>query len=127
MRSLDVSLRRMNQTKNKIIEQIYSLADAQFTTLVKQSGLPKDFERIFKSLFEPFEKNLRFFLRDVFDVKLIQKIVLNLSTNNLNTTEGTSQNELLLKKKQFETNSKEYYSWLNKYLSNDKELSLIHI
>lgn len=121
LRSLDVSLRRMNQTKNKIIEQIYSLADAQFTTLVKQSGLPKDFERIFKSLFEPFEKNLRFFLRDVFDVKLIQKIVLNLSTNNLNTTEGTSQNELLLKKKQFETNSKEYYSWLNKYLSNDKE------
>lgn len=121
LRSLDHSLKRITQTKNKIIELVHSLAEAQFTSLVKQSGLPKDFEHIFRSLFDPLERNLRFFLRDVCDVKLIQKINHNLSSNNLNSTEGASQNELLQKKKQFESNSKEFYNWLNKYLSNEKD------
>lgn len=65
-------------------------------------------------------KRTYFFTRDVCDSKILDKISSTLSTN-LTGNEASSSNELLYNKKHFENTSKDYYSWLNKYLSNEKE------
>ncbi|ABN67484.2 GTPase activating protein [Scheffersomyces stipitis CBS 6054] len=125
LKSLETSLKRLTSTKVKLIELVNS-TEFQFNNLIDQFGFAKDFERIFRSIFDPFEKNLRFFLKNVCDQKLITKISQNLSYNSLEGSGSSSSNsnhhnELLQRKKVFESNSKEYYSWLNKYLSNEKD------
>ncbi|KAK6198010.1 GTPase activating protein [Scheffersomyces amazonensis] len=134
LKNLDSSFKRLHSSKSKIIEIVRNLTDAQFNTLLKQFGFSKDFETKLRSIFDPFEKNLKFFLHYVCEPKLITKISQSLNSNNLSEpnsssgslasgSSGSSQNELLIHRKQFESNSKEYYSWLNKYLSNEKDKS----
>ncbi|KAK6463195.1 GTPase activating protein [Scheffersomyces coipomensis] len=137
---LEITLKKLHHSKVKLIELLKNLIDLQFNSLLKQFEFGKDFELKLRSIFDPFEKNLKFFLKDVCEPKLILKIFHNLSLNNLGeqnsassssnsvSTNSTSSsggsgphNELLHRRKQFESNSKEYYSWLNKYLSNEKD------
>ncbi|KAK6456307.1 GTPase activating protein [Scheffersomyces xylosifermentans] len=127
LRALDLALKKLTSIKLKLVE-IFNSTEFQFNSLITQFGFPKEFEKSLRSLFDPFEKNLRFFLKDVCDQKLLQKIALNLSVNTLADGSASSSNqssnhhnELLQHRKQFESNSKEYYSWLNKYLSNEKD------
>ncbi|EGW34927.1 GTPase activating protein [Spathaspora passalidarum NRRL Y-27907] len=131
-KALEQSLRRLSLTKLRIMEGINSLLDLHSKSLLQEFGFKRDFDKTFKSMFEPFEKNLKFFLTEVCSHSLLLKIAHNLSSDlldlGLSGVGGASSNsqsstsvELLQRRKQFENDSKEYYSWLNKYLSNEKE------
>ncbi|KAG7664017.1 AGE1 [[Candida] subhashii] len=129
-KNLEQGLRKFSSSKMRIIEGINALIDLQSNSLLKDFGFMLNFSLIFKSIFDPFEANLSFFLNEVCDAKLFNKLAHNLATLQDSTgSSGSSSasnspsnhNELVQSKKQFENDSKEYYSWLNKYLSNEKE------
>ncbi|RLV94331.1 Protein csx2 [Spathaspora sp. JA1] len=132
-KALESCLKRLASSKLRIIEGVNSLLDLHSKSLLQEFGFKRDFDKTFKTMFEPFEKNMKFFLREVCNHSLLLKITLNLSSDlhdlsGSSSAGGTSSNlqnsattELLQRKKQFENDSKEYYSWLNKYLSNEKE------
>lgn len=119
LKKLDQMLKLLSASKSKLISLF--TAFSEYHPTVKQIGFPHDFEIQLKSIFDPFERNLKFFLVDVCDLKLIQKIQATVSDvyESSDQKKTTSANEL--QKKQFESTSKDYYGWLNKYLSNEKE------
>lgn len=118
--NLEFYLRKLVSCKQTMIDIMNDLVNLQFNCLLLQFNFTNDFKSLINSIFEPFEKNLLFFTRNVCDKKLLDKVSFTLS-NNITGNEGSNSNELLQNKKQFENASKEYYSWLNKYLSNEKE------
>ncbi|CUM68433.1 uncharacterized protein PRCAT00006156001 [Priceomyces carsonii] len=119
LRSLQLYLKRMRNTRVKIIEHSQTLARLHFNSLLNKMGFMNDFDDQLKLIFDPFEKNIDFFSNNVCNEKLLSKISSNLS--NTVSNDGSGPNELLHSRKHFENGSKEYYSWLNKYLSNEKE------
>ncbi|ODV80333.1 uncharacterized protein CANTADRAFT_25943 [Suhomyces tanzawaensis NRRL Y-17324] len=131
LRGLDHTLKRLLTFKAKVVELIYSLTDLLFNPILRSLGFPTQFQSKLNKIIEPFEKNLKFLLRDVFDLKLIQKLCqiatsfegASASASTNSASSSSSSSELTHLKKNFEANSKEFYSWLNKYLSNDKERS----
>lgn len=120
LKNLELYSKKLKICKTKAIELMNDLVNLQFNSLLDQFNFKKDFKMSINAIFEPFERNLQFFIRDVCDNKLLAKISSTLS-NNIVGSESGGSNELLFNKKQFENHSKEYYSWLNKYLSNEKE------
>ncbi|KAG5422013.1 AGE1 [Candida metapsilosis] len=116
-RVLESSVRRLSTSKTKIIEGVNRLISSN-SHLIDAFGFKREFQYAFSRLFDPFEKNMNFFLGQVCDSKALTKIMENIPLPHLETT---SQSELLQIKKQFELDSKEYYAWMNKYLANEKE------
>lgn len=119
-RNLEFYMKKLLICKKRLIEVMNDLVNLQFNSLLSQFNFKTDFKAAINSIFDPFEKNLLFFTRDVCDSKILDKISSTLSTN-LTGNEASSSNELLYNKKHFENTSKDYYNWLNKYLSNEKE------
>ena len=115
-RVLESNVRRVTTSKIKVMDTIDQIVDLESTSLLKEFGFKLDFHIVFKAMFEPFEKNLNFFFKNVCDHKLLNKIYANIGFTQIDS----SAVYLELQKK-FEADSKEYYSWLNKYLSNEKE------
>lgn len=115
-RVLESNVRRVTTSKIKVMDTIDQIVDLESTSLLKEFGFKLDFHIVFKAMFEPFEKNLNFFFENVCDHKLLNKIYANIGFTQIDS----SAVYLELQKK-FEADSKEYYSWLNKYLSNEKE------
>lgn len=113
LKRMELLLKRILLCKHHMVEALIVLGFLQFSRVMRLDVLAHEFITKLQQLFVPFEKNLTFFLTDVCDPKLVQKIYLGLP--NL---EGA---DYLVKKKQFEATSKEYYNWLQKYLSNEKE------
>lgn len=115
-RVMESSFKRMISSRNKIIECMEMLVDSQFNPLMKRLGLCDNFSRIFMLLFDSMERNMRFLFKEVLNVASIAKM----ASYCLHVTphEGS---ELSSNKKAFEKNSKEYYDWLTKYLSNEKD------
>ncbi|CAI5757574.1 unnamed protein product [Candida verbasci] len=107
---IESSIRRISHTKFMILEGVNSLMDCESNYLLNEMKFKQSFHQSFLKLFENFEKNLNFFFTEVCDSKFLTKILNQISS--LDSEES---------KKQFENDSKEYYSWLNKYLSNEKE------
>ena len=112
LRSLESNKKRLSYNRNKILELINNISS--LNPIILKLKFKKDFKVKFYKLFEPLETNVYFFLRDVCDAKLLDKIktITNIDdeTNELNTL-----------KKAFENDSKDYYNWLKKYLSNEKQ------
>ncbi|KAL6453746.1 LOW QUALITY PROTEIN: csx2 Protein csx2 [Candida maltosa Xu316] len=116
-KTLETNVRKISASKIKIMEAIDGLIDLESTSLLRDFGFQHDFHVVFRSLFEPFEKNINFFFDKICDYKMLSKIFSNIGLGNQLET-STVQADL---QKKFESDSKEYYSWLNKYLSNEKE------
>ena len=112
-RVLESNVRRVTTSKIKVMDTIDQIVDLESTSLLKEFGFKLDFHIVFKAMFEPFEKNLNFFFENVCDHKLLNKIYANIGFTQIDS----SAVYLELQKK-FEADSKEYYSWINKYLSN---------
>lgn len=119
-KNLEFYLRKLLLSKQKTIDLMNDLVNLQFNSLLLQFNFKTDFKTAINSIFDPFEKNLQFFTRNVCDSKILDKISSTLS-RNITGNDASSSNELLHNKKNFENTSKEYYNWLNKYLSNEKE------
>lgn len=115
---LESTLKKLIASKKRVIELCMRISHSQFGSSLTKLRFHKDFEAKLLIITDPFEKNLRFFVKDICDEKLFAKIHPIL--NNI-SSENSNSNELIQAKKKFETNSKEYYNWLNKYLSNEKE------
>lgn len=114
LKSMDLYLRRLSAVRDKLIENLGQLLDLQSHNLVHRLNFKSQFAAALRAIFEPFEKNLRFFIKEVCDDKAITKMAAIASSTITN-------NEASESRKQFEINSKEYYNWLNKYLSYEKE------
>lgn len=121
---LELYLNKLLSVKNRLIDHIGQLPNLQFNPLLGKLSFKKHFTKTLHSIFEPFQLNLRFFIKDVCDDKLLLKIsqfITSAQHSNISKDSNGEPNELLHNKKLFENNSKEYYNWLNKYLSNEKE------
>lgn len=119
LKALETCLSRLQSIRHRVIDCICNLTSLQFNGILTKLNFKKEFVQSLLEIFIPFERNLNFFLNDVCDKKLISKISAVVATAN--SSSSNESNELVQQKKQFENNSKEYYSWLNKYLSNEKE------
>lgn len=113
-RLMETSLRRIMNSLTRITELLDSILDMQFNPLLQKLNIAKRLARQFHLIFGPIEKNVGMLLTKVLNVSSLQKIIGYFNT--IISSEGE-----LLSKKVFEKNSKEYYEWLNKYLSNEKD------
>lgn len=115
---LESNVRRMSSTKFKIIEGINQLVDLESQSLLTELKFKESFQKAFRRLFEAFEININFFFDHVCASKQLVKIENSIPALQI---DNANQTELSQMKRQFESDSKEYYSWMNKYLANDKE------
>lgn len=122
LRLLDSQLDHLSTTKNNIIEYTNTLSKLHtFSPLLHDLNFVKDFEAKFQAIFTSFEHNLRFFLNHLYDSRLLSRLNSQLGSITTENNSNGSGNDLVGNKKLFESNSKEFYAWLNKYLSNEKE------
>lgn len=122
LKNLQSAASSLLKVKSKFTESIRSVLEHQFNPILKQLHVAREFENKFNQLFDPIEKNIQFIVDNVCSIILVRKICQNLSpqTSKDGKSRGDMNDVLDHAKKVFETNSKEYYSWLNKYLSNEK-------
>ncbi|SGZ56361.1 CIC11C00000001025 [Sungouiella intermedia] len=113
-RIMEASLRRIMSSQSKIIELLDSTIHMQFNPLLRKLRVTKRLARQFNLMFAPIEKNVGMLLKKVLNVSTLLKTLGYF--NKVLPSEGE-----LSSKKTFERNSKEYYEWLNKYLSNEKD------
>lgn len=117
VRNLDVLFKRTLSSRNKIIETLKSLIDTQFNSLIERMEVIDKFSAKFKILFVNLEKNLTFITREVLNPQMLSKLYnyclpFAALDNSFEAASG---------KKTFERQSKEFYDWLHKYLSNEKD------
>ncbi|RCK55960.1 Protein csx2 [Candida viswanathii] len=115
-KSLESSVRKISASKIKIMDAVDSLVDLESASLLREFGFKHDFHVMFRALFEPFEKNIAFFFENICDYKTLTKVYNNIGLNQVDSVNPQAEMQ-----RKFESDSKEYYSWLNKYLSNEKE------
>ena len=135
LRRLDSSLSKIIASKLRLYDSLCGVVDLQaFHPLLAQLGFKRDAKHHIHAVFDHFEKDLRFFLGNVCDYRLLLKVLSNFGPAEGTATAGTaagspegaaggaaSTSPLEVARKLFESSSKEYYAWLNKYLSNEKE------
>lgn len=124
LKGLEFLLKKLVTAKTKLIDNVGLLTEFQSHSLLNKLNFKKEFARSVNSIFDPFEHNLSFFLKEICDHKSLSKfsqLIQNASATHHTKDSSGDYNELSYHKKQFENNSKEYYNWLNKYLSNEKE------
>ncbi|ODV67084.1 ArfGap-domain-containing protein, partial [Hyphopichia burtonii NRRL Y-1933] len=123
LKSLEIYLKKLANVRNRMVDHIGKLCDLQFNPLLNNLDLKNQFSQSLEAIFEPFENNMKFFLKDICDSKLVAKIsnlVTSYPTSGNKESSG-DHNDISHNRKNFESTSKEYYNWLNKYLSNEKE------
>lgn len=105
----------MQTRKNKIIDIMGVLLDAQFNSLLQNLHVHASFASKFALIFDAFQSNSAFIFEEIFNQSFIAKIATYCNVSLVDSYESSS------KKRLFEKQSKEYYDWLNKYLSNEKD------
>lgn len=113
---MEMTFRKLNNFKRGVIDTLDILVDSQFNPLLGRLDLPKSFQKNFLTFFESIEKRMTFILKDVLNSALLSKMSTYLT--EVTPHDGSESSHA---KKTFEKNSKEYYDWLNKYLSNEKD------
>lgn len=116
VRGMESSFKRLASSRHKIIELLETLINSQFSPLLKRLSVAKGFLKTFLLIFDPMEKNMAFILREVLNVSALSKM-----TSYCLTIIANEGSDLSSTKKAFEKNSKEFYDWLNKYLSNERD------
>lgn len=113
---MELTFRRVVNAKNGILDTLSELLDCQFNPLLRRFDLHKHFRRNFLVIFDSIEKKMWFLIKVVLDGNLLSKMssyLLPVTPQDGSETSGS--------KKTFQKNSKEYYDWLQKYLSNEKD------
>lgn len=117
VRGLESCLKRILVTRNRILESLQAVIKYLFSPLLKKLEIHKSFSVALKNVFDPFERNLIFIIRDVFASQSIPKMI----SYCISATGSDGSYEPASGKKIFEKQSKEFYDWLHKYLSNEKD------
>lgn len=112
LKLMESNLKRLINNKNKIIEIITSFAN--MNPILTKFKFKQNFKQTLNNIVIPFEEKLIFFINDVCDKKLLHRITQI-------ATFDDDKTELSTLRKNFENQSNAYYSWLKKYLSNDKD------
>lgn len=115
-RIVDSTIRRLTKSRLKLLEIIDSLIDLQFNPLLPKLKLVKRLARQFLLMFDPIEHNVGQLLQEVFNVSVVPKLLSYFIP--VIPSEGSEHSS---SKKVFERHSRDYYEWLNKYLSNEKD------
>ncbi|RLV83107.1 Protein csx2 [Meyerozyma sp. JA9] len=116
---LEHYLKRVNHSKSRIIDFFNQIT--AFQKILPRERMKLEFSRSLDSLFDPFNHNVRFLLSRVLPATILQKAITYVPVDSGANADFLGSVELSHIKKQFEARSKDYYSWLNKYLSNEKE------
>lgn len=123
LKSLETCISRLFAAKARCMDHINGVIAYHFSPILKELNFSNELEAKVNKLFDPMERNLRFFVNDICNLNQVKRMCQNLNSlsqkDSKNKTDG--QDVLEQSKKIFENNSKEYYSWLNKYLSNEKD------
>ncbi|OBA18039.1 ArfGap-domain-containing protein [Metschnikowia bicuspidata var. bicuspidata NRRL YB-4993] len=117
VRGLEMALKRLVTTRNCLLDTLEAVLNYQFNPLLKKSDLHKKFSAALKSVFEPLVRNLTFIIKEVFAAQSIPKMI----SYCMASTSADGSYETASSRKSFEKQSKEYYDWLHKYLSNEKD------
>lgn len=122
LRILQARSASLIRLKSKCLDLVRSIINYQFNPILKQLGVSQALEKKINLVFEPVEKNIQFIIEFVCNIALVQKMCQTLSVPLSKDVKikGDTNDVLEHARKTFETNSKEYYNWLNKYLSNEK-------
>lgn len=112
VKSLELNFKRLSNNKKKMIDIIE--IHCKTNPLLSKIGFETQFKKHLNSIFAPFEKQLAFILTQVFEKRLLDGI------KSVSTIED-EKHELTNLRKTFDHESKEYYNWLKKYLSNEKD------
>lgn len=115
-RSTESNIRRIMHSRAKILELLNSLVEMQFNPLLRKLDLSVRMDHQFLLMFDPIDRNLGQFIRKVIDITALPKMLGFFSP--VLPHEGSDSSP---SRKTFEKNSKDYYEWLNKYLSNEKD------
>lgn len=115
-RTVQSNLRRIMQSRAKILDLLDLLVETQFNPLLRKLKLSERMLLQFLLMFDPIDRNIGQFVTKVIDISTLPKLLAFF--NPVMPHEGS---DLSPSKKSFERNSKEYYEWLNKYLSNEKD------
>lgn len=113
---LETTLRRLRSCRKTVGDCLESIMDAQFNPLLGRLNVHESFSLNFDLLFDSVEETINFVVKDVLSPNLISKM----ATYFLSVTSGDGHDGSH-GKKAFEKQSKEFYDWLNKYLSNEKD------
>lgn len=116
VKSFERILGQLMVRRNKIIDCVGMILQSQFNPLLLKLNVHKAFASNFANIFNVFQSNCSFVLQEILNQLLIAKI-----TSYCSIPMGEAGFESSSKKKLFEKQSKEYYDWLNKYLSNEKD------
>lgn len=116
VRNLETSFKRLLATRDRLIDHLGAVMNSQFSPLLKRLDIIRIFSARFKALFVPLETNLKFMIRDVFNLAAIIKMISFCTSTSADPTHEQGSG-----KKTFEKQSKEFYDWLHKYLSNEKD------
>ena len=68
------------------MDTIDQIVDLESTSLLKEFGFKLDFHIVFKAMFEPFEKNLNFFLRMFVIINFLNKIYANIGFTQIDSS-----------------------------------------
>lgn len=115
VRSLEACCKRLLSTRNRIIDVLQKVVQVQFNPLLEKLDIVKSFAQKFKLAFDHIEKIINFMVKDVFTQQSIPKMIAYCVSSQSSDYEPTSS------RKVFEKQSKEFYDWLHKYLSNEKD------
>lgn len=116
IRSFEKNLGLLLLRRNKIIDAVGVILDSQFNSLLPQLHVHASFTAVFTRAFDAFRSNCSFILEEIFNPTIIQKMASYCNIPSADTAYESSS-----KKRNFEKQSKDYYDWLNKYLSNEKD------
>lgn len=106
----------LQERKNNIIDRLGILLEAQFNPLLLKLQVHAAFTAKFSLVFNAFQSNCSFIFDEILNQSLIAKII---AYSSITLTENGYEPSAT--KREFEKLSKEYYDWLNKYLSNEKD------
>ncbi|CAH6722532.1 hypothetical protein CLIB1444_10S00584 [[Candida] jaroonii] len=113
LKTTENSLKRLQSSRSKIIEIINNLS--KLNPILPKFNFRKEFSEKFEDIYKSFEVELKYVLSNTFNKKTLDKI------KSVSTFDDEHNNELTTIKKNFENQSKDYYNWMKKFLSNDKE------
>lgn len=112
VKNMEVTMKRLLNSKTKIYEIIRNFST--MNPILSKVRFKEDFKKQLNELFEKFSIELNFFLTQVCEKKTLERIRSISSFDE-------EKNELNTLKKTFEHDSKDFYNWLKKYLSNEKD------
>lgn len=112
LKNTDNALKNLINSQRNITSVIGKLAN--FNPILMKFKFKQQFHRKIKQLYEPIT-TLTLILQQTFNKKVLDKI------KSISTFDDEHNNELSSFRKNFDSNSKDYYNWLKKYLSNEKD------